>query len=207
MDMINNLLFIIFMGLVGALIGWITNLLAIRLLFRPYKIYTVPILGWKLQGLIPKRQKDIAEALGDVVSSELITGRDVALTLSKNEVKDKLARKIEEHVRERFMSKLPAIIPAAIQAMAADLLGKTLYHEINSFLDNPSGVLQGTDLEDIRREVRLIVEDKIKSFDLEKLEDITYFIAKKELKHIELLGGVLGFIIGILQGVLTLFFL
>ncbi|WP_416378038.1 DUF445 family protein [Clostridium tertium] len=41
--------------------------------------------------------------------------------------------------------------------------------------------------------------------DLEKLEDIIIKVAKKELKHIEILGLVLGAIIGVLQGVLVIF--
>lgn len=202
--MINTLFFVICMGLVGATIGWITNLLAIKLLFRPYRVFVIPLVGWTFQGLIPKRQAEIAVALGNVVSSELITGSDVAFSLSKAEIKDKLARKVEEHVRERVLEKLPGVIPTVIQTLVADLLGKTLQHEIANFLDNPSKVIQEEDLEDIRQEIRVIVEEKVKSFDVKRLEEITYLIAQKELKHIELLGGVLGFFIGILQGAITL---
>ena len=45
----------------------------------------------------------------------------------------------------------------------------------------------------------------INQLDLEKLEDIIIKVAKKELKHIEILGLVLGAIIGVLQGVLVIF--
>ncbi len=44
-----------------------------------------------------------------------------------------------------------------------------------------------------------IVKSKIEDFELDKLEQIIYNIASKELKSIEILGGVLGFIIGIAQ--------
>lgn len=204
--MINNVLFLIFMGLVGAAIGWITNLLAIKLLFRPYQPIIIPIFAWMIQGLIPKRQRDIAKVLGNVVSSELITGNDVASSLSKDEIKHKLARKVEEHVRERVLAKLPAVIPLVIQSLVADLLSKTLQSEVANFLDDPAKVIQEEDLEDIRQEISVIVEEKVKSLDLKRLEELTYLIAQKELKHIELLGGVLGFFIGILQGTITIFF-
>ena len=40
---------------IGAMIGWITNYLAIKMLFRPYK--EINILGLKIQGLLPKRKQ------------------------------------------------------------------------------------------------------------------------------------------------------
>ncbi|MBS5952083.1 MAG: DUF445 family protein, partial [Clostridium sp.] len=53
--------------------------------------------------------------------------------------------------------------------------------------------------------IQAIVEEKINELDLEKLEDIIIKVAKKELKHIEILGLVLGSIIGVLQGILVIF--
>jgi uncharacterized membrane protein YheB (UPF0754 family) len=49
-----------------------------------------------------------------------------------------------------------------------------------------------------------MVEDKINSLDIAELEGMILDIASRELKHIELLGGVLGFLIGIIQGLLLL---
>ena len=49
-----------------------------------------------------------------------------------------------------------------------------------------------------------MVEDKINGIDLNKLEEITLRIAKKELKHIEILGGILGAVIGLIQGILLI---
>mgnify|MGYP001235174231 CR=1 FL=1 len=201
--MINDLLFFLFMGLVGAVIGWFTNLVAIKLLFRPYKPYMLPLTGWTFQGLIPKRQDQIAEALGNVVSSQLITGQDVALSLGKEETKGKLAGKLEYFVRGRVLDKLPALVPFSLQLRIADVISKIIRNELERFLDNPAKVLQEEDLEDIREEISSIVVNKVKSFDLRQLEEIIYLIARQELKHIELLGGLLGFVIGILQGIVT----
>ncbi|MPN58036.1 hypothetical protein SDC9_205733 [bioreactor metagenome] len=50
-----------------------------------------------------------------------------------------------------------------------------------------------------------IVEKKINEFDLMKIEEMILNIANTELKHIEVLGGVLGFIIGLIQGIIIQF--
>ena len=59
--------------------------------------------------------------------------------------------------------------------------------------------------EQAQNEIKIgeMVEEKINSFDLSKLESLVYDIAKKELRHIEILGGVLGFMIGIVQGIIV----
>ena len=49
-----------------------------------------------------------------------------------------------------------------------------------------------------------MVEDRINAFEMEKIEDIILSIAKKELKHIERLGGILGGLIGLIQGIIVI---
>ncbi|MCD6435427.1 MAG: DUF445 family protein, partial [Clostridiales bacterium] len=53
-------------------------------------------------------------------------------------------------------------------------------------------------------DISKIVEDKIMAFDFRKLEEVILKIVHKELRHIEVLGGVLGLIIGFIQGVVVL---
>ena len=59
--------------IVGAFIGYITNDIAIRMLFRPYK--TKHIFGLHIPftpGLIPKEKGRIAKSIGDVISENLM---------------------------------------------------------------------------------------------------------------------------------------
>ncbi|WP_054635585.1 DUF445 domain-containing protein [Thalassobacillus sp. C254] len=62
------------MIIIGALIGGMTNSLAIKMLFRPY---SPKYIGkWRVPftpGLIPKRRKELAEQLGHLVVTHLLT--------------------------------------------------------------------------------------------------------------------------------------
>ncbi|WP_346873691.1 DUF445 family protein [Clostridium sp. UBA5988] len=49
-----------------------------------------------------------------------------------------------------------------------------------------------------------MVEEKINELDLQELERIIINVAKKELKHIEVLGFILGAAIGIVQGLVVM---
>lgn len=70
----NIALILVLMIIIGALIGGMTNFLAIKMLFRPYE--AVYIGKFKLPftpGLIPKRRSELAEQLGRVVTDYLVT--------------------------------------------------------------------------------------------------------------------------------------
>ncbi|RPF58344.1 DUF445 domain-containing protein [Abyssicoccus albus] len=68
------ILIIIFMACVGGLIGGVTNMIAIKMLFRPYK--PIYIFNKKLPftpGVIPSRRNHLSQQLGEMVSSHLLT--------------------------------------------------------------------------------------------------------------------------------------
>lgn len=67
-------LIIIFMMIIGALIGGVTNVIAVKMLFHPFKTYyifnkRVPFTP----GLIPKRRAEIADKIGQVIEEHLLT--------------------------------------------------------------------------------------------------------------------------------------
>lgn len=71
-----------------ALLGYLTNVVAIFFIFRPYK----PVLGIKaLQGIIPKQIPLLAKAMGNVVANNLLSDESINNMLVKNEQKIKQA--------------------------------------------------------------------------------------------------------------------
>lgn len=201
----HDLLFLVVMGIIGSFIGWITNVAAIRLLFRPYKAYRIPIIGWELQGLIPKRQTDIAYALGEIVSTELITGNDVLASLSRKDIKERIKEKVEKYVQDQVFLRLPFVIPEGIQASLAEFTAKILGQELDKLLENPRRFFQEEEINEIKGEINKIVVEKVKSLKLVNLEEIVYTLAHSELKHIEIIGGILGFFIGTVQGLISIY--
>ena len=64
--------------LVGAAIGYITNWIAVKMLFRP--LYPKYIGKWRLPftpGIIPRRKDALAKAIGRAVGEELLTKEDI----------------------------------------------------------------------------------------------------------------------------------
>lgn len=88
--------------LVGAVIGYITNDIAIRMLFRPHQPKFV--FGIKIPftpGIIPKEKGRIAEALGNSISTNLMNQE----VLEKNLLSDDMIEKIERGIEDFFTAQ------------------------------------------------------------------------------------------------------
>lgn len=76
----------------GALIGYFTNWLAVRMLFRPYYPKRIGKLVLPFTpGIIPKRKPALAKAVGEAVGGQLFTTEDMAAALASDSAKDKIA--------------------------------------------------------------------------------------------------------------------
>jgi len=77
--------------LLGALIGYFTNYVAVKMLFRPYRAYYV--FGKKLPftpGLIPSKREKLAGAIARVVKENLVTEEAIRSRLNEEKVKESL---------------------------------------------------------------------------------------------------------------------
>lgn len=194
---------IIFLGAVGAIIGWITNVLAIKLIFRPIRPIRIPMTGFAIWGLIPKRREEIAHSIGLVVERELLSIEEIVDKVIKEEDKANIIKAIKLRVGLIIDEKLPGIIPSTLKSMIREYVDNTVEKEAGGLIEDLSQNLVHRATSRIK--LGNMVEDKINAFDLAKLEEIIISISKKELKHIEVLGGVLGLLIGLIQGVIVVY--
>lgn len=191
---------IILLSGIGAGIGWVTNYIAIKLMFRP--LYPVSVGGLKLQGLIPKRKEEIAKSIGKVVEEELLSMDDLVGKLMEEDNLTPVKNSMKVKVREVVEDKLPGILPNGIKNMITSYIENMIEEEGDRIiLDFVEDISSG---ENSKINLSKIVEDKINSFELDKIEKIVVEIAQKELKHIEAIGAFLGFAIGLVQGAIVI---
>ncbi len=109
----------------GAVIGLVTNALAIRMLFRPYR--EVRVLGLRFQGTIPRRKADIARTVSQVVTSELLREEQVAKRLAGPEVRGAL-RELALALAERYRGRLHGSLAEALGPVRQAALERFLEH-------------------------------------------------------------------------------
>ncbi|MBN1600405.1 MAG: DUF445 family protein [Chitinispirillaceae bacterium] len=192
-----KIIVLLFIPVISALIGWITNFIAVRMIFRPRN--EVRILGIRIQGLIPKRKQDLAVKIAHTVEKELISHRDIKDALKSEDfhlqTSDVIREKIEDFITAKACSNplVGMFITPEITSRLSATFMEELQNEIPAVMDSL--------LEKVEAKIdfREIIQNKIEQFDPSKLESIVYAIASKELKAIEILGGVLGFVVGLIQ--------
>ncbi len=196
-----NIYSLISLPLIGAIIGWVTNWLAVKLLFRPYR--PVSLLGYRLQGVIPKRRKEIAKSIGQVVDSELLSIDDLFETIKSKEVLDRISLAAADSIRAKIIQKFPAYVPMSLKRVISDIIVDQIKMEIPHIVTESFNRFSGIINDKVSFEK--IVEEKVNNFSLERLEEVVRSVSAKELRHIEVLGGVLGFIIGFIQTIIIFF--
>lgn len=193
---------LILIPLISAFIGWFTNWIAIKMLFHPNE--PKKILGLTFHGIFPKRQQQFAEKLGKLVSNELLSFDDIAAKITKKENIDQIMPHVEGHIDHFIRNKLSDTFPL----LSMFIGDKTINQLKEGFMKELQQIfpeLMNKYMGNLKKELDLeqIVIQKVQGFSSDKLEAILNDIMKKEFKFVEIIGGVLGFIIGLLQVLLT----
>ncbi|EUB37187.1 MULTISPECIES: DUF445 domain-containing protein [Fusobacterium] len=196
----KQLLIMIF---ISATIGWITNWVAIKMLFRPHKEINFGL--FKIQGLIPKRRAEIGSGIANIIQNELISVKDVISNIDREEFSKRLDSSIDKVLEKNLKAKVKEKFPI-LQMFFTDRMAKDVSDTIKDIImENQEKIFEifsNYAEENINFEV--IISDKISNFSLDKLEEIITLLAKKELKHIEVIGAILGGLIGVAQYLITL---
>ena len=191
------------MILISGAIGWITNWVAIKMLFRPHKEINFGL--FKIQGLIPKRRTEIGSGIANIIQNELISVKDVISNIDREEFSKRLNALIDEvldkNLKKKVKEKFPFLQMFFTDKIAKDV-GNTIKDIIMGNQEKIFEIFSNYAEENIDFEV--IISGKISNFSLDKLEEIITFLAKKELKHIEVIGAILGMLIGAVQYLITL---
>jgi len=183
---------------IGALIGWLTNYIAIKMLFHPkdeVRIFFIPV-----QGVFPKRQEAFARKLGEIVSEELFSVQDITAHLKEKATSEAVLDHIALRLEEGIASRLPRAFPVLAMFMSGDMTDKikaVLLDQMGSLNEELIDKLSGELEEDL--DIRRIVEEKVSAFSSDKLEEILFSIMRREFKFVEMVGAVLGFFIGVIQ--------
>ncbi|MFY8128460.1 MAG: DUF445 domain-containing protein [Chitinophagaceae bacterium] len=199
------LLKIILIPLISAFIGWFTNWIAIKMLFHP----RVPkkILGITFHGIFPKRQQQFAEKLGKLVSQELLSFKDIEQKITSPENLKKVMPLVDAHIEQFLRVKLADTMPM-ISMFIGDKTIAQLKGVFMQELETLFPQLMSNYMTNLQSELDLekIVTQKVSNFSSDKLEEILNAIMSKEFRFVEIIGAVLGFVIGVLQLVIAQLF-
>lgn len=187
---------------ITAAIGWFTNWVAIKMLFHPRE--PMRVFFWKWQGLIPRRQEQLAAEAAEIIEREIMQQHVIVHEIRKIELGPYLEEAAHKVVWERVGPQLKAIpllggfINEGMLARFEVIAAASMKEEAGPLMEKVAMQFEAS------VNLKQLIEENIAAFDLERLEAIVNEVAKREFRTIERLGAVLGFLIGCLQIVILL---
>ena len=201
-----NLIAAFSLPIVAGLIGWLTNYLAVKMLFRPRK--PKKILGITFQGVFPKRQAEVAEKIGLLVANELLASKDILSKFNSHDniaqIKDRLENKLDDYFAVKFVLKYP-VASKFLPDKAKEKLKEEILKEIDELA--PDLIQSQIYYLENKLDIKGMISSKVNELSTEKLEKVIWNILSTEFKFIEWVGAMLGFSIGLVQVLLAYLFL
>ncbi|WP_291563151.1 MULTISPECIES: DUF445 family protein [unclassified Clostridium] len=168
-------------SMVGAVIGYLTNWLAIKMLFRPHK--ELRIGSFKMPftpGLIPKEKERISKSVGETVGDHLLTKETILEALCNDNINEGISNYVGEKFKELQISDI------TIGDKAKELLNENynkIYYGIRDSLSKSllENVRSTQFKKGICEAITIEIKNKLQSNPREILNNNTYNTAKGNL--------------------------
>ncbi len=125
--------------LLGAMIGYVTNYIAIRMLFRPLRAWRIFGIRVPLTpGIIPSKREELAQRIGDMVGSHLVTPDEVAGALQRDsfqlELRQAVAGKLGG-LLDRELGPLVELVPDKFKERFRELTQTLRWKAVRALFD------------------------------------------------------------------------
>ncbi len=167
-------------ALIGAVIGYITNWLAIKMLFRPREAKY--IFGMKLPftpGLIPKEKSRIANKVGETVGTHLLNSDSLSKALKDDKIKSKFNEVAKEKINQVINSN------STLEEALKNTLGENYYALKGNMINNiTKTILESIQEEEFKNKVKFYIVDSIKERLNKNPEKIIDFINSNKFREV-----------------------
>ena len=167
-------------ALIVAVIGYITNWLAIKMLFRPREAKY--IFGMKLPftpGLIPKEKSRIANKVGETVGTHLLNSDSLSKALKDDKIKAKFNEVAKEKINQIINSN------STLEESLKNTLGENYYALKGNMIDNiAKTILESIQEEEFKNKVKFYIVDSIKERLNKNPEKIIDFINSNKFREV-----------------------
>lgn len=190
--------------IVSALVGWITNIVALRMTFYPIEYFGIRPFGW--QGIIPSKAKKMAETAVDLWTTKLIDIGTQFSKISPEKVAEEMGPSIENLSRQIIDEVMDAKLPK-IWHSAPKSIKQNVYAKVSENLpviveemmrDVESNFTEMLDLKTLA--VTSLTQNKI------LLNQMFLKCGEEEFVFIKKSGLYFGFIFGLIQMIVWYFF-
>ena len=200
----QSLLIYLAIPITSALVGWLTNVVAIKMTFYPIHFIGIKPFGW--QGIIPSKAAKMSSISVDLWTSKLINVKELFAKINPKKVAkemlpefDRISKEIMDEIMHEQAPEIWSRVPESIKKLAYTRISKDLPEIVTEMM---------TDIKDNIDEMFDIKDMVIKRLTKDKglLNDMFLQVGDEEFKFIERYGFTFGFLFGIVQMLVWYFY-
>ena len=187
------------MPVFGGLTGWLTDWLALRMVFEPKQpTRYLGLFTW--QGLFLKRRKEVAAEYGRLIAKELLTPANVINGILHGPLSDRLAELVQKHVQKVVDAQSGLAKPFVVLAV-----GSRKYQEMKRTIADRIVERMPETLKHVERyatdamDIENTLSSKMQELTAEQFEGLLRPAFQQDEWILITVGAVLGFLVGELQ--------
>ena len=176
---------------------WLVMRSFFTILFRPHQPRSM--LGFQVQGILPKKQSSIAAKAGKIVAEQFFSLKTIEEKISDPSVLQKILPLIEEHIDDFLRNKLKKEMPFIGMFVGDKTVGslkKVFMTELETLFPNIMRSYASNLITDLN--IEQLVSQKIANASILEAETSFKKNFSKELRVTELISAAIGLIIGII---------
>jgi uncharacterized membrane protein YheB (UPF0754 family) len=186
-------------------IGWVTNVLAVKMIFRPYQP-----LRWgplRFQGVLPKHLDRFSSQLATIIVSEFVTLNEMVRAVDATQLLERVKPDVQA-LAERLVVQVREALPPHLQALLTPATVELLRQQFEAQLvaELPETSAKIAERAEQVIDLQAVVARTFEDMGPKRVEQIIYEVSARELRFIETYGGVFGAVLGVLQlGIMLVF--
>ncbi len=188
----------------GLLVGYLTNYIALKLIFEPEKPYKFgPVV---FQGLLMKRQSEVSREFGKVLSNRLFTMRNIFDHILYGRATEQIVELVESHINQ-VIDKTAGLNRAIIQIAT----GTKTYRNIKQMvidtfrMELPQSITEVFDYAENALDIEHTVAEKMSELPADEFLGFMRPAFKEDEWKLIIVGAILGMFAGFVQAVILVF--
>ncbi len=183
----------------GLVVGYLTNFLALKLIFRP--VHPVKIGPFSIQGLFMKRQNEVAEEYAKILSKELLTAEHIFAFIVETNSMEHIAELCRKQVKTMVDTTTGSTRKTLLQLTVGNRKYERIKHLAAEMLveELPSSIASMFVYADRSLAIEDTLSSKLKSLSKHEFEDVLHPIFQEDEVVLIIVGAVLGAVAGFIQ--------
>jgi len=190
---------VLLIPVISALVGWITNVVAVKMMFYPVEFIGIkPYLGW--QGVVPANAMRLAKTANELIVGNLITLRELFDTTFSPEALAEKLKPATKQISDQIIAEVAETRAKAMWDNAGEFMQNKIREQVETEVQTAITAITN-EMADNIDDILSLEDTVLQAVDRSKqlMGEMFYAVGKQEFKWVERSGLYFGFLFGVIQ--------